>query len=234
MVVHLISSPRNISTALMYAFANRKDTRVVDEPFYGYYLAKTGLKHPGYEEILDTMPLEVEAILGQLEDLASSMPVLFIKNMAHHLIDVDPGFMKRYANLFLIRDPAALITSFSKVIPHPTMSDIGCAMQFDLYRYLEQFHSFPVVDSQRVLAFPEYQMKTLCSILGIPFDEGMLKWKAGARPEDGCWAKYWYANVHRSTGFDTPSSNQPKLPEHCRALFEEALPYYQYLSQLAM
>ena len=40
------SGPRNLSTALMRSFENRKDTYVLDEPFYAYYLKKTGLNHP--------------------------------------------------------------------------------------------------------------------------------------------------------------------------------------------
>ena len=40
------SGPRNISTALMRSFENRSDTAVVDEPFYGSFLEKTGIKHP--------------------------------------------------------------------------------------------------------------------------------------------------------------------------------------------
>jgi hypothetical protein len=33
------SGPRNLSTAMMYAFAQRSDCRVWDEPFYAAYLA---------------------------------------------------------------------------------------------------------------------------------------------------------------------------------------------------
>ncbi|MGK7368639.1 MAG: hypothetical protein ACNS64_00385, partial [Candidatus Halalkalibacterium sp. M3_1C_030] len=50
--INLCSGPRNISTALMYSFAQRSDTKVIDEPFYAYYLRKTGKKHPGREEVL--------------------------------------------------------------------------------------------------------------------------------------------------------------------------------------
>ena len=39
--IALWSGPRNISTALMYAFAQRADTRVVDEPLYAHYLSTT-------------------------------------------------------------------------------------------------------------------------------------------------------------------------------------------------
>ena len=46
------SGPRNISTALMRSFENRKDTSVLDEPFYAFYLDKKGYNHPIKEVIL--------------------------------------------------------------------------------------------------------------------------------------------------------------------------------------
>ena len=44
--IHLWSGPRNVSTALMYSFAQRPDTRVVDEPLYAQYLRVSGALHP--------------------------------------------------------------------------------------------------------------------------------------------------------------------------------------------
>ena len=38
MVISLWSGPRSMSTALMYSFAQRSDTRVLDEPLYGLSL----------------------------------------------------------------------------------------------------------------------------------------------------------------------------------------------------
>ena len=45
----LWSGPRNVSTALMYAFAQRSDTHVIDEPLYAHYLYNTdrATAHPG-------------------------------------------------------------------------------------------------------------------------------------------------------------------------------------------
>ena len=54
----LWSGPRNISTALMYAFAQREDTRVVDEPLYAHYLSsypEAQKYHPGTDDILNSM-----------------------------------------------------------------------------------------------------------------------------------------------------------------------------------
>ena len=50
----LWSGPRNISTALMYSFAQRSDTSVVDEPLYAHYLSTTDAHtyHPGSAEVI--------------------------------------------------------------------------------------------------------------------------------------------------------------------------------------
>ena len=53
--INLCSGPRNVSTALMYAFAQRSDTHVVDEPLYAHYLQVTGAQHPGRDNILACM-----------------------------------------------------------------------------------------------------------------------------------------------------------------------------------
>ena len=42
-IINLISGPRNLSTALMYSFSRRPDTKVIDEPFYAHYLDTTGI-----------------------------------------------------------------------------------------------------------------------------------------------------------------------------------------------
>ena len=55
--IALWSGPRNISTALMYSFANRQDTKVIDEPLFGYFLKHTGTWRPSRKEVLETMDL---------------------------------------------------------------------------------------------------------------------------------------------------------------------------------
>jgi ribosomal protein L9 len=91
----MISGPRNISTALMYSFAQRKDTVVVDEPFYANYLLKFNVPHPGREEIISTMEGDLEKIISQLKQVSKNKQksICFIKNMAHHLLDMHVDFL---------------------------------------------------------------------------------------------------------------------------------------------
>ena len=48
------SGPRNISTAMMRSWGNRADTTCWDEPFYAWYLQETGIRQPGWEEVIAT------------------------------------------------------------------------------------------------------------------------------------------------------------------------------------
>src|SRR5262245_8759110 len=90
----LWSGPRNVSTALMYAFAQRDDTQVLDEPLYAHYLRVSGADHPGKEEVMAAMENDGERVVREVILGPSDRPVLFMKQMAHHLVELDWGFLK--------------------------------------------------------------------------------------------------------------------------------------------
>ncbi len=235
MVIHLIAGPRNISTALMYSFAQRPDTVVLDEPFYGFFLRWTGIDHPGRDEIIASMPLDPAGIFGQIENRETEKGLVFVKNMAHHLDGFDYRRIGQYRNVFLIRDPAQMLVSYAKVRTQPTLADIGLQHQADLYGQLAAAGSPPLVlDGNEVRKNPASVLTKLCGALGIPFTEKMLQWPAGPRPEDGIWAKHWYANVHQSTGFLPPDARAVRVPPSLEPVYEAALPYYHQLRQHAI
>ena len=61
------SGPRNVSTALMRAWENRPDTAVVDEPLYAFYLDRTGLDHPGRDEVIASQPTDWRVVAGRAD-----------------------------------------------------------------------------------------------------------------------------------------------------------------------
>ena len=67
MRINLWSGPRNVSTALMYSFAQRTDTRVVDEPLYGHYLRVSGAEHPGRDEVLAAVDADGERVVREVD-----------------------------------------------------------------------------------------------------------------------------------------------------------------------
>lgn len=228
--LNLISGPRNISTALMYSFAQRSDTVVVDEPFYACYLSKTGLNHPGREQVLDSQSSEEEVVKKNLF-AQQQKPVLFIKNMAHHIEILNDDFLSKCKNIFLIRDPKQLIASYAQVIEKPAMRDIGIEHEYHLF---QKTKDAVVIDSGLVLQNPESVLKQLCARVGLKFEPSMLQWEAGPKSYDGVWAPHWYANVHRSTGFEKQATSDRPLPSHLLPLYEDASIHYQKLLQHAL
>jgi hypothetical protein len=235
--INLWSSPRNISTALMYSFAQRMDTRVFDEPFYAYYLthSERELNHPGIAEVLNSLPHGFDDVLEKILYPTYDKPVLVFKQMTHHLIERNYDFMLDMENVLLIRDPAEIIHSYSKVIETPQMEDIGVEQQLELFDFLIANDVLSaVIDTNELLKNPRKVLGALCTAVGIPFDENMLTWNAGPRPEDGSWAPFWYDNVHKSTGFGPPKTDKVELKGVLKTLEKECRPYYDAIFEFAI
>ena len=231
----LWSGPRNVSTALMYSFAQREDTRVLDEPLYAHYLRVSGARHPGREEVLAAQESDGARVVREIILGPCDRPVLFIKLMAHHLVDLDRSFLDETTNVFLIRHPAEVLTTLINQIPEPSLADTGMATQTGLVENLEARGQSPVVlDSREILLDPRGVLAQLCERLGLEFGEEMLSWQAGAREEDGVWAPHWYQNIHRSTGFLPYRPKTEPFPERLQPLLEECRPHYDALFARAL
>ncbi len=228
------SGPRNISTALMYSFRERADTTVVDEPFYAHYLRVSGREHPGHQEVLDSQDQYSDRVIQNVIMSDYATPVVFFKQMCHHLVDIDLSFLDNCSNILLIREPSLVIRSHAKNVPDLKVSDIGLDIQnFLLNRILESGKAPVVVDSANLLTGPEAILKELCQHLEITFDDSMLSWEPGPKPEDGVWAKHWYKNTHESSAFSNKESNRDPMPEKFLPVLEEATILYDNLKKYA-
>lgn len=234
-IINLCSGPRNVSTAVMYAFARRSDTGVIDEPYYACYLDRTGKEHPGREEVLKAQSSNPEEVTGKILS-ENSKPVLFIKNMAHHMDLVTKAFYDKMLHLFLIRDPVEMIPSLIKTIPNPSLRDTAYKEQYEIFQYvtLQLNHEPIVIDSKELLLNPEQVLTEVCEKAGIPFEPAMLSWQKGPIPEDGVWARHWYHNVHNSTGFKAYEPKDEEVPERLKPLLEECSEYYHELFRYAI
>jgi len=231
--ISMWSGPRNISTAMMYFFHHRGDCCVIDEPFYGHYLKVTGLDHPGREEVMKVHEQDAEIVTKELLTKDYTAPIIFMKNMPHHMVGLDLDFARVFLNFFLIREPREMIMSYIKKIPEPQMSDLGLDLQYELFRSLcEKGVTPPVVDSFQLLSEPIAVLADLCQRLEISFEERMLKWPAGAIAQDGAWAKYWYSTVHASEGFGLAAKKEiSDFPARLEGLAQECDYYYQELKK---
>lgn len=234
-VVCLWSGPRNISTALMYSFAERDDTTVVDEPLYGHFLRVSGAAHPGRDEVIAAVNCDGRQVVDELLSESSGSPeVLFVKLMAHHFVDLDDQFLKRTLNIFLIRDPKEMLPSLTIQLPRAKLEDTGLKMQWQLFKMLDDCGQTPaVIDSRELLLDPAGVLRKLCDSLEIEYTDNMLTWQSGPRKEDGVWAPYWYHAVHKSTGFSNYVAKKD-FPAHLEPLLAECKPWYDKLYKRAI
>ncbi|CUH40747.1 hypothetical protein JSE7799_03482 [Jannaschia seosinensis] len=221
------SGPRNLSTAMMYAFGNRPDCDVMDEPFYAAYLAATGLDHPMRDAILAAQPTD-PAEVGRLCSREGSRHV-YQKHMAHHMAPGFPlGWAEGAVHVHLIRHPARVIASYGAKREAATEADLGFGAQAALY---DRFGGV-VLDTADLRDDPPGMLAKLCAAIGLPFDPAMLSWPAGGHASDGVWASHWYGSVHRSTGFAGPEG---PLPQGARPdLLRATLPFYEALKSRAL
>lgn len=228
MRIAMWSGPRNLSTAMMYAFGNRADFAVWDEPFYAPYLAATGLDHPMRDAIIaahENDPAKVAARC--IGSIPGKKPHFYLKVMPHHMIDGFPlDWAQDCVNIHLIRHPARVIASYGAKREEVTSSDIGFAQQAAMYDRLGGL----VIDSADIRNDPEEMLQLMCDAIGLTFDPAMLSWPAGGHTDDGVWASHWYGTVHKSTGFAGPEGPLPNLTGRDAALLAQALPHYEKLA----
>lgn len=230
MRIAMWSGPRNISTAMMYAFAARGDCEVVDEPFYASYLNLTGLDHPLRDEIIASQPTDpLDVITNLKQPISGGFAHSYHKHMTQHMIpEVPRDWIQGFKNVFLIRHPARVIASYVAKRENPTLEDLGFVQQAAIFDQLRADQAV-VIESSDIRANPHRALHALCDAIDLDFSENMLSWRRGGHPADGVWAKHWYGAVWNSTGFGAPEGPMPDVPDELLHILNGALPFYEKL-----
>ena len=227
------SGPRNISTAMMRSWGSRPDTVVIDEPFYAYYLERTGKDHPGVSEIVARSETDWRKIVNLLGGpISPGKRIFFQKQMTHHLLpEIDREWIVDLTNYFLIRDPREVILSYIKKNPEPALEDLGFVQLGEIFDFVRhRIGQKPiVVDAKDVLENPARMLRLLCAAIGVEFEPAMLSWSPGLRATDGIWAKYWYDEVARSTSFQAYKPRDGAVPDYLREIHQRCLDCYEQL-----
>lgn len=219
----------------MRAWGNRKDTFVVDEPFYAYYLNATGTQHPGAQEVIATGEVDWRKVVAQLTGpIRNNKRIFFQKQMTHHFLpEVDRQWLDAVTNCFLIRDPREVIASYIKKRKNPALEDLGYVQQLEIFDFVRSRLNAisPVVDAKDVLENPERMLRLLCKAVGVEFSEAMLSWPPGLRDTDGVWAKHWYGEVAKTTSFQPYRPRHEQVPERLTKIYERCRECYARLYQ---
>jgi hypothetical protein len=240
MSLHLAvwSGPRNISTALMRSWGNRADTVVVDEPLYAHFLKVTRAPHPGIDEIIEHHESDWRKVAAWLTGpVPHGKAVFYQKHMAHHLLPaIERDWLSQLTHVFLIRDPKEMLTSLVKVTPEPSVEDTGLPQQVELFERVQRETGRvpPVFDSKDILDAPEAMLRAMCRAVGVEFDEAMLSWPPGPRETDGIWAKHWYAEVEKTTGFRPFRPKDEPIPPRLQSVYETCVELYDVLKRAAV
>lgn len=211
---------------------------VSDEPLYAHYLSVIDeakrREHPAHDEVMRSQPTDWREVAAELTGpVPGGKRVWYQKHMAHHLTaGMEWDWISGLTNCFLIRDPAAMITSFVKIIENPTPKDLGLPQQVELFEWLRrQTGETPVIiDSRDVLLDSRGVLTRVCERVGVAFDASMLSWEPGPRETDGVWAPHWYASVYRSTEFVPHEEKNERVPQRLLGVLEECNALYETLA----
>lgn len=232
------SGPRNLSTAMMYAFAQHSDCAVWDEPFYAAYLTATGLDHPMGDAIVAAGDTDPETVITKCLGAApNDKPLFYQKHMSQHMI---PSFHRDWVldqtNVFLIRHPALVLASYAAKRENPTLDDIGFRQQADLIDLIiKGTGTAPlVVDSADIRDDPKAMLTAICEWVGFPFQDQMLRWPKGGHARDGVWAPHWYGAVWNSTGFAGPEKPLPPVTPELNDVYQKAEYLYDRMSEMKL
>lgn len=227
------SGPRNISTAMMRAWSNRPDTFVCDEPLYAHYLARTGMPHPGADEVIRCHETDWRKVVDHLTGpIPEGKSIYYQKQMTHHLLpEIELDWLEHVTSAFLIREPREVITSFIRIAGIPTLTDTGYPQQLDIYQRVtgRTGTTPPVIDARDVLENPRRMLGLLCDALDVEFTDAMLSWPTGERSTDGVWAKHWYDAVVKTTTFGPYKPKNEPVPAELSDVLEQAEAIYQQL-----
>ena len=145
---------------------------------------------------------------------------LYIKLICNHILqEVSLKWAKSYKNIFLVRHPARVISSYNKKRENPTLNDIGFIQQLRIYEELGGF----IIESSDILKYPEKALNKICNYLDLKFEPSMLSWPKGGHENEGVWGQHWYNTAHLSTNFGSSETSIQSLPGHLKKVYECAM-----------
>ncbi|NEQ76220.1 MAG: sulfotransferase family protein [Okeania sp. SIO2D1] len=234
-ILALWAVPRSTSTAFERMMRERGDFFVDDEPFgKSFYYSEERCNTTRYPDIEPDPQYNFSCILERLKQENEKQPV-FIKDMSYQVAPVaNQEFLSNFNNSFLIRHPEKMLPSLFNNWSDFTLEETGYAQLYKLFEMAQEISGkLPVViDSDDLVKKPKATVEAYCYVIGIPFIEKALEWKAEPQPKINQWEGGWHNYVLSSQGFkEREKKDYVRIEdnEHLKKAYEFCLPYYQKL-----
>jgi branched-chain amino acid aminotransferase group I len=195
--------------------------------------------------------LSLEDRFRNAADQLADGGVVFCKHMAKHAclypfesqVTLDAyGVKLIHKHLLLIRDPVAILSSWGvSALVHgsnPTPDEVGIVPLLQIYSMLsttapQQEHAMAILDSDELIRNPQEVLRSVCTSLNVPYTDAMMTWPSGPHKCDGPWAKWWYEDVHKSSGWTNKTQERYRtLPPSLMNALLASYPAYQFLQTL--
>lgn len=232
MLLNIWCTPRSLSTAFEKMVANRGDFLVFGEPYCQIYLK---YREANYSKIAAVSEFEIltKGILA-----ASKTKNVFVKEMAHHVIDyIDGDLIENSVNTFLIRHPQFSVPSLYKILDNYTDEEAGFEKQLQLFEWVRaKSGRVPIViDGEILRQSPATVVKGYFDALGLDPMLEALNWNEGSR-QDWVSREAWHRQAINSTKF-LPNSTAIDLdmyPARVRETVERFAPIYEHMRSFSI
>lgn len=175
----------------MYSFAQRNDTKVFDEPLYAHWLQRNpSIFRPYRAELCTAERVDGRKVLADIAQ-TTDKKVVFLKHVSKQFVDLDDVdiYGPNNKHVFLLRDPLEMIAAWDKVIDvhheECSLETMGFPTLISLFSRIKKNTGAPpvVVNSSLLKQHPRAILSELCLRLGLDFQESMLSWPAGPKPD---------------------------------------------------
>jgi hypothetical protein len=227
--IALWAVPRSLSTAFERVFVERDDLEVLHEPFSASYYYGEDRLSDRYSDVEPEAEYNYDRVLADV--LKPRQKRVFLKDMAYHAKGImNPEFISKFVNTFILRDPKYVLSSLYKMWPDFTLEETGYEELYWAFRYATEAGEDPVVvDAMIFSEDPVGILSAYCERVGLPFRPGALSWEPGEVEEWKSW-EGWHEAAQQSTGIERAERRDPTLPEELEEAYEHCLPYYYTLA----
>ena len=227
--IALWAVPRSLSTAFERVFVERDDLEVLHEPFSASYYYGEDRLSDRYSDVEPEAEYNYDRVLADV--LKPRQKRVFLKDMAYHAKGImNPEFISKFLNTFILRDPKYVLSSLYKMWPDFTLEETGYEELYWAFRYATEAGEDPVVvDAMTFSEDPVGILSAYCERIGLPFRSEALSWEPGEVEEWKSW-EGWHEAAQQSTGIERAERRDPTLPEELEEAYEHCLPYYYTLA----